>query len=236
MTIPLTVHAIIKRARDEGRVVLTEIESKELLGQSGVNVIDTRLAASSSEAVSIGKELGFPVVLKIASPDIVHKSDAGGIRLGLETPDQVGQAYDDILKAAGRKHPQAIIQGISVQKMASPGVEVIIGMSRDAQFGPVLMFGLGGVWVEILQDVSLRVIPVTRRDVREMIKEIKGYRMLTGYRGLPPVDEDKLEEMLLAVADFVTQYPVVKELDLNPVIAYSDRAVAVDARVVLESD
>ena len=228
------MHPIIERARNEGRVVLTEIESKELRGQSGINVIDTRLAASRPEAVSISEQIGFPVVLKIASPDITHKSDAGGIRLGLETPEQVERAYDEILKATGQKHSKARVQGLSVQKMAAPGVEVIIGMSKDAQFGPVLMFGLGGVFVEILEDVSLRVIPVTRRDVREMLKEIKGYRMLTGYRGLPPVDESKLEDMLLAVADFVTQYPVVKELDLNPVIAYSDGAVAVDARVVLE--
>lgn len=235
MTTPLAMHPIIERARNEGRVVLTEIESKGLLGQSGINVIDTRLAASRPEAVSISEQIGFPVVLKIASPDIVHKSDAGGIRLGLETPEQVERAYDEILKDTGQKHPKARVQGLSVQKMAAPGVEVIIGMSKDAQFGPVLMFGLGGVWVEILEDVSLRVIPVTRRDVREMIKEIKGYRMLTGYRDLPPVDESKLEDMLLAVADFVTQYPAVKELDLNPVIAYGDGAVAVDARVVLES-
>lgn len=228
------MHTIINQARSENRVVLTEVESKELLGQSGINVIDTRLAASRSEAVSISRKIGFPVVLKIASPDIVHKSDVGGIRLGLETPAQVEKAYDEILKAAGQKHPGACIQGVSVQKMAAPGVEIIIGMSKDAQFGPVLMFGLGGVWVEILKDISLRVIPVTRRDVREMIKEIKGYRMLTGYRGLPPVDESKLEDMLLAVADFTTQYPAVKELDLNPVITSSDGAVAVDARVVLE--
>jgi len=230
----LTMHTIIERARNEGRVVLTEVESKELLGQSGISVIDTVLAASRSEAVAISRQLGFSVVLKIASPDIVHKSDAGGVRLGLETPGQVERAYDEILRDTGQKHPGASVQGVSVQKMAAPGVEVIIGMSKDAQFGPVLMFGLGGVWVEILEDVSLRVIPVTRRDVREMVKEIKGYRMLTGYRGLPPVDESKLEDMLLAVADFVTQYPMVKELDLNPVIAYSDRAMVVDARVVLE--
>jgi len=230
----LTMHTIIERARNEGRVVLTEVESKELLGQSGISVIDTVLAASRSEAVAISRHLGFSVVLKIASPDIVHKSDAGGVRLGLETPGQVERAYDEILRDTGQKHPGASVQGVSVQKMAAPGVEVIIGMSKDTQFGPVLMFGLGGVWVEILEDVSLRVIPVTRRDVREMVKEIKGYRMLTGYRGLPPVDESKLEDMLLAVADFVTQYPMVKELDLNPVIAYSDRAMVVDARVVLE--
>ena len=234
MTTPLNMHAIIERARNEGRVVLSEVESKELLGQSGISAIDTVLAASRAEAVAISRQLGFPVVLKISSPDIVHKSDAGGVRLGLETPEQVERAYDEILKSASQKYPGARVPGLSVQKMAAPGVEVIIGMSKDAQFGPVLMFGLGGIWVEILEDVSLRVIPVTRRDVREMIKEIKGYKMLTGSRGLSPVDESKLEDMLLAVADFVTQYPLVKELDLNPVIAYSDRAVVVDARVVLE--
>jgi len=228
------MHAIIEQARNEGRSILTEIESKELLGQSGINVNDTRLAISPAEAVSLGRQLGFPVVLKIASPDIIHKTDSGGIRLGLETPEQVEQAYNEITEAAGQKHPGARIHGVSVQKMAAPGVEVIIGMSKDPQFGPVLMFGLGGVWVEILEDISLRVIPVTRRDVREMIKEIKGYRMLTGYRGQPPVDEAKLEDMLLAVADFVTQSPIVKELDLNPVIAYNDGAIAVDARVLLE--
>lgn len=230
----MNMHAIIEQVRNEGRVVLTEVESKELLGQSSINVNHTALATSRAEAAAISRRLGFPVVLKIASPDIIHKSDAGGVRLGLETPEQVEVAYDGILKNAGQYFPQAHVQGVSVQKMAAPGVEVIIGMSKDPQFGPVLMFGLGGVWVEILEDISLRVIPVTRRDIREMIKEIKGYKMLTGYRGLPPVDEAKLENILLAVADFVTQYPVVKELDLNPVIAYSDRAVVVDARVVLE--
>ncbi len=230
----MNVHAIIEQARNEGRSVLTEIESKELLGQSGINVNDTRLAASPTEAASLGGQLGFPVVLKIASPDIVHKSDAGGIRLGLETSEQVEQACNEIVEAAGQAYPGVRIHGVSVQKMAAPGVEVIIGMSKDPQFGPVLMFGLGGVWVEILKDVSLRVIPVTRRDVRDMIKEIKGYKMLTGYRGQPPVDESKLQNMLLAVADFVTQYPVIKELDLNPVIARHDGAIAVDARIVLE--
>ncbi|MBN1176201.1 MAG: acetate--CoA ligase family protein [Dehalococcoidales bacterium] len=228
------MQAIIERARKENRTILTEIESKALIGQAGINVNDTRLAKSRAEASSISRELGFPVVLKIASPDIVHKSDAGGIRLGLETPEQAEQAFDEIMAAARRSYPDADIQGVSVQKMAAPGVEIIIGMSRDAQFGPVLMFGLGGVFVEILEDVSLRVIPVNRRDVKEMIKEIKGYKMLTGYRNLPAVDEARLADMLLAVADFITQYPEIKELDLNPVIAYGDGAVAVDARIILE--
>ena len=230
----VTKQQIVDRARSETRAVLTEIESKELLREAGISIIDTRLATSREEAISISKQLGFPVVLKIASSDITHKSDVGGVKLGLKTSKQVGKAYDEILEAISQKHPQAVIQGVSVQKMARPGVEVIIGMSKDAQFGPVLMFGLGGILVEILKDVSFRIIPLTRRDAGEMIREIKGYPLLEGYRGQEPVDVSNLEELILKVSDFVEQNPELKELDLNPVFAYSDSAVAVDARIILE--
>ena len=224
---------IIDRARREGRNLLTEVEAKELLKQAGLNVVDTKLATSREEAISISRRFGFPIVLKIASPDVVHKSDAGGVKLGLKTSQQVGKAYDDILKAIGQEYPQARIQGVSVQKMARPGVEVIIGMSKDAQFGPVLMFGLGGILVEILKDVSFRIVPLAKRDAREMIREIKGYPLLEGYRGQEPVDVSNLEELILKVSDFVEQNPEVDELDLNPIFAYSDGAVAVDARIIL---
>jgi acyl-CoA synthetase (NDP forming) len=234
MTVPLAMHPIIEQARNEGRVVLTEVESKELLAQAGIAVTPTRLAVSKKDAVSLSREFSFPVVLKIVSPDIVHKSDAGGIRLGLENAAQVEQAYEELAGGIKSKNPHAGITGVSVQPMIQQGVEIIIGMSKDAQFGPVLMFGLGGVWVEILEDVSLRVLPVTRKDAGEMIREIKGYPMLTGYRGQEPVDTKKLEDMLLAVNEFVTANPFVKELDLNPVIASGSETVAVDARIVLE--
>ncbi len=225
---------IINKVRNEGRSVLTEVEAKELIKQAGVSVVDTKLATSKEEAILISRQLGFPVVLKIASLNIVHKSDAGGVKLGLKTSRQVDKAYDDILGAIGQKYPEARIQGVSVQKMARPGVEVIIGMSKDAQFGPVLMFGLGGVLVEILKDVSFRSVPLTRKDAREMIKEIKGYPLLEGYRGQEPVDVANLEELLLKVSSFVEQNPEINELDLNPIFAYSNGAVAVDARIILE--
>ncbi len=225
---------IIKKAQHQGRTLLTEIESKEFLQRSGVSVVDTKLATSKAAAIAISKQIGFPLVMKIVSPDITHKSDVGGVKLGLKTAKQVGQAYDDILKAVKQKQPDAAAEGVSVQKMARPGVEVIIGMSKDAQFGPVLMFGLGGILVEILKDVSFRIVPLTRRDAREMIREIKGYPLLEGYRGQEAVDISKLEEMLLKVSDFAEQHPEVKEIDLNPVFAYSDGAIAVDARVILE--
>ncbi len=231
----MTGQKIVTRARSEGRSLLTEIEAKELLKQAGIPVVDTNLAASRKEAIAISRQFGFPVVLKIASPDVVHKSDAGGVKLGLKTSKQVSKAYDDIVEAIKQKYPKARIQGVSVQKMARPGVEVIIGMSKDAQFGPVLMFGLGGILVEILKDVSFRIVPLTKRDAGEMIREIKGYPLLQGYRGQEPVDVSNLEELILKVSNFVEQHPEVKELDLNPIFAYRDGAVAVDARVVLEN-
>ena len=225
---------IIDRARNEGRSLLTEVEAKEILMQAGINVVDTRLAASREEAISISRQLGFPVVLKIAAPDVEHKSDDGGVKLDLRTSRQVAKAYDDILRAIGQKYPEARVQGVSVQKMARPGVEVSIGMSKDAQFGPVLMFGLGGILVEILKDISFRIVPLAERDAREMVREIKGYPVLEGYRGQEPVDVANLERLILKVSRFVEQNPEVEELDLNPIIAYSDGAVAVDARIILE--
>ena len=231
----MTGAQIVEAARREKRTLLTEIEAKDMLKEAGVSVVETRLAKSKDEAVAISRELGFPIVLKIASSDVVHKSDAGGVKLGLKTSQQVGKAYDDIMKSIKQKYPEAKIQGISVQKMARPGVEVIVGMSKDAQFGPVLMFGLGGVLVEILKDVSFRIVPLAKRDAKEMIREIKGYPLLEGYRGSEPVDVANLENLILKVSSFVEQHPEVKELDLNPIFAYKDGAVAVDARVILEA-
>jgi len=213
---------------------LSEFESKEMLRKAGVPVVETRLARSKAEAIAISKELGFPVVLKIASPDIIHKSDADGVKIGLTSGVQVGKAYGEIKSSIKQKFPAARVEGITVQKMAEPGIEVIIGMSTDPQFGPVLMFGLGGILVEIIKDVSFRIVPLTRRDASEMIKEIKGYKLLTGYRGRPAADIPALEEMILKISDFAEKNPQVKELDLNPVFAYNNGAIVVDARIALE--
>ena len=214
--------------------VLAEVESKELLHKAGIPVVDTRLARTKREAVSISKQMGFPVVLKISSPDVIHKSDAGGVKLGLANATQVGKAYSEIVSSIKQAYPEAEIHGLSVQRMAGPGVEVIIGMSKDPQFGPVLMFGLGGILVEVLKDVSFRIVPVSERDARDMIREIKGYPILEGYRGQKPVSIAALEKLIVRVSQFVENNPHVAELDLNPVFAYPDKAIAVDARVVLE--
>ena len=228
------VDNVIKQAYREGRSVLTEIEAKQMLKKSGIDVVDTRLAKSKTEAISIAKELGFPVVLKIASVDVIHKSDAGGVKLGLMNATAVGRAYSEIMKSIKASFPDAKIEGVSVQSMARPGIEIIIGMSKDAQFGPVIMFGLGGVLVEILKDVSFRIVPLEKRDAHEMIREIKGFPMLQGYRGAEPVDIENLENLILNISAFINNSPEVKELDLNPVFAYKDGATAVDARIILE--
>jgi len=214
--------------------LLTEVESKELLKRWGIPVIETKLAGNKKEAVSISKKMGFPVVLKISSSDIVHKSDAGGVKLALSNAAQVDRAYTEITSSARKKYPQAQVQGVSVQKMAPEGIEVIVGMSKDSQFGPVLMFGLGGILVEVLKDVSFRVVPVTESDAAEMIKEIKGYPVLQGYRGKKLVSIPALEKIIVEISQFVEQNSRIKELDLNPVFAYEDGAVVVDARIVVE--
>jgi acyl-CoA synthetase (NDP forming) len=230
----MTKTDILRQARKEDRAQLTEIESKELIKEAGIPIVEARLAKTKTEATSLSKKMGFPVVLKIVSPDVIHKSDSGGVELGLTNAAQVGEAYDKILSAIKKHYPKAKILGVSVQKMARPGVEVIIGMTKDAQFGPVLMFGLGGILVEVLKDVAFRIVPLTKRDAHEMIKDIKGYPVLEGYRGHEPADIAFLEELLLKVSDFVDKNPEIKEIDLNPVFAYKNKAVAVDARVILE--
>jgi acyl-CoA synthetase (NDP forming) len=214
--------------------LLTEVESKELLKKAGIPVVEAKLARSKKEAISISKKVGFPVVLKISSPDVVHKSDSGGVKLGLANATQVGKAYNEIISSVKKAYPKAQIEGVSVQSMALPGVEVIVGMSKDPQFGPVLMFGLGGILVEVLKDVSFRIVPVTTRDAREMIREIKGYPVLEGYRGQKPASITALEKLIVEVSQFIEKNPHIKELDLNPIFAYPDKAVAVDARIILE--
>lgn len=217
--------------------VLNEIEAKLLVGQAGVSVVPTELARSADEAVAITERLGLPVALKIVSPDIAHKSDVGGVSLGLTSLEAVRAAYAEILTSVRSRHPQARIDGVAVQTMAAAGgVEVIIGVSVDPQFGHVLMCGLGGVLVEALQDVSFRVLPITATDARAMLDELQGARILRGVRGRPPVDRAALEALLLHISELIERRPDILELDLNPVLAYADRAVAVDARACCADD
>jgi acyl-CoA synthetase (NDP forming) len=232
----MTAQSIIQGARAAGRALLNEVESKQLLEDAGIPVVSARLARARDEAMAMAREMGFPVVLKVVSEDIPHKSDVGGVQLGLADTDAVAAAYDVIMASARAAVPNARIDGVSVQRQARPGTEVIVGMTKDPQFGPVLMFGLGGVLVEVLKDVSFRIVPLEPRDAREMIREIKGFPLLQGYRGTEPASLDALEGLLLKVSEFVQRHPAIDELDLNPVFAYPDAAIAVDARVILSPD
>ena len=226
--------SIFDQVKKEGRSILTEFESKKILKQAGIPVVETKLAKTQKEAVSLSQKMSFPVVLKIVSPDVIHKSDSGGVKLSINSVTEVKKAYDEILKKVRKQYPHAVIHGVSVQKMIQPGTEVIVGTSKDPQFGPVIMFGLGGIFVELLKDVSFRVIPVEQRDAQEMIKEIKGYPLLQGYRGKEPANISALVEIILKISKLIEENPQIKELELNPIFAYRNKAVAVDARIILE--
>jgi len=229
----VTIADIFRKAQGEGRRVLTEVESKQVLAEAGIPCTVARLATTAEEAAAVAREVGLPAVVKVVSPDIVHKTDVGGVRLGLKTPEEVSRAFHEVTAAARQHMPQARILGVSVQRQAAPGVEVIIGMSKDPQFGPVIMFGLGGILVELFRDVSFRIVPLEPRDARQMIQEIKGLPLLMGYRGQPPADLGALERLILRVSELVEAYPEIEELDLNPIFARPDGAEAVDARIVL---
>lgn len=229
----MTFETVLAQARAEGRTLLNEVEAKELLREAGVPATAATLAKTRSEAQSQATTMGYPVVLKVVSPDIAHKSDVGGVKLNLVDSEAVGAAFDEIMKNSKAAEPNARIAGVSVQEMAKQGTEVIVGMTTDPQFGPVMMFGLGGIMVEVLKDVSFRLIPLEAKDADQMMAEIKGRPILDGVRGQPPADLAALRSTILKVSEFVEKHPEVRELDLNPVFAYPDGALAVDARIVI---
>lgn len=224
-----TADEIIMKAMNEGRDYLLENECKELLLSEGIDVTAVSVARTSSEAVAASDKTGYPVVLKVLSPEVVHKSDGGGVKLNLQDAAAVEQAFAAIMQA----FPGKAVTGVTVQKMADPGVEAIIGVSRAPAFGLVIMFGLGGVFVEVLQDVSFRVLPLTEDDLDEMLRETRGYSLLQGYRGTT-VDLPALKGLLAKVGNLAMKYPSIRELDLNPVFLYNRGNMTVDARIFLE--
>jgi acetyl coenzyme A synthetase (ADP forming)-like protein len=226
--------AIIRAVREDGRQSLLEIEAKRLFALHGAPVSAGLLAKSADEAAAIAADAGSDVVLKIVSPDILHKSDAGGVRVKLHTQKQVRQAYKDIIENARHYYPDADIRGVLVSPMAAEGVEVIIGTKYDDQFGPVIMYGLGGIMVEVLKDVAFRVIPLTSTGARKMIEETKSYPILNGARGKPPLDKKAITKLLLLCSEIVVAYPAIQEMDLNPVIVHQKGITIVDARIILK--
>ena len=212
---------------------MTEVAAKELPGAQGIPVVPTSLARSSSEAVRLAKALGLPVALQIVSPDVMHKSEVGGVQLQLTSLAQVSKAYGEILATVRARVPAAVIEGVSVQPMAKTGIGVVAWLAHDRTFGPVVMFGLGGIFVEVLNDVAFRVVPLRPRDARAMIREVRGFPTLQGFRGAPPVDLGALEDILLKLSSLAEQRSELHEIDLNAVFAYPAGALAVDARILL---
>ncbi len=228
------VEEIISRAIEESRLNLLENEAKEICLRYKISVPEFIVASTAEEAVEHARRIGFPIVLKIVSPDIVHKTEASGVLVGLNESESVKKGFDQILENAKRHRPDARIVGVLVQKMAPQATEVIIGAIKDPQFGQTVMFGIGGIFVEIMKDVTFRVAPITRTDAIEMIHEIKAYPILKGYRNLPPADEEAIAETLLRVSDLAMDFPEISEIDLNPTMVYTKGASVVDARIILE--
>lgn len=226
-----TPPAPVDVALPPGEAALDEIASKDLLRASGVPIVPTALATTADSAVRLARGYGHPVALKVVSPLIVHKSDRGGVRLGLRDDDAVHAAFDDLREVA--RAAGGPFDGVAVQPMAAPGLELVIGGHRDAQFGPVVLFGLGGVFVETLRDVAMRVAPLERTDAEAMLDEIAGSALLRGARGSPAVDRCAIVDALCALGALMLGVPRIASVDLNPVIARADGIVAVDARVVL---
>ncbi len=225
---------IINQAKKENRKALLEPEAKTICLEYGIPVTVFKVALNVDEAVKCADEIGYPVVLKIVSPDIIHKSDAGGVIVNLKNSVEVGEAYRKILENVGKYNADAKIVGVLVQEMAPQSTETIVGAIKDPQFGQTLMFGLGGIFVEIFKDVSFRIAPITPDDAKEMITELKSYPLLKGFRNTPPADIDALVNILCNTSRLIMDHPEIKELDLNPVIAYQKGAKTVDARIILE--
>ncbi len=226
------MHKVIREAKAAGRN-LYEYEAWELFRDYGIPVPQCRLATSAEAAAAAAEAIGYPVALKIVSRHILHKSDAGGVKTNISSAQGVNEAYQEIIAGAQAYRPGAEIAGILVCQMLRPGLETIIGMTKDASFGPTLMFGLGGIFVEVLKDVSFRVLPLTEEAALEMIAEIKGYRLLQGIRGEKPKDIQALAGLLLKTARLVEENPDIQELDINPCFVYEEGAVPVDARIIL---
>ncbi len=227
---------IIAQARGEGRTVLLEHEARSLLDLHGANCGIHRLASSDAEAIEAAAAMEVPVAMKIVSPQILHKSEAGGVKLELLGDQDVRRAYEEIMANAKKYEPAAEIRGVLVSPMARKGQELIVGTKVDAQFGPVIMFGVGGIMVEVLKDVSFRVLPLTNREARLMIDEIRSVALLDGYRGRPPADKKSIRKLLLIISEVIEAYPDIQEMDLNPVIAYKDSVEIVDVRILLKTE
>jgi len=225
---------IFESVRKKKRRNLTEIESREILEYYKLPLVKGKIIKSIEESKKFIDEVGYPVVLKIVSPEIIHKTEVSGVVVNIQNEKQLYDAYNDILKNVKIKMPTARIDGLFIQEMIPSSFEVMVGGKYDNTFGQTIAFGLGGIYVEVYEDVSFRIVPITEKDALNMIKETKAYKILAGYRGKKPADIKALIDILMKTSKMLESNPEIKELDMNPVFALSDRAVAIDARIIIE--
>jgi len=228
------IERIVKEALSTGRKVLVEPEAKEVLTLAGFPIPVSRVVKDVSAAIEAAGEIGFPVAMKLVSPDIAHKSDAGGVFLNIGSEKEIEEKWSDIILGVADDYPTALIEGMLIEKMIAKGAEVIVGAVRDEQFGPAVMFGIGGIAVELMKDVSFRLAPVTREEAFEMMGEVKGFPMLTGYRGQTVKDLDAIADALIKIGEIMARVDGIRELEINPLIVHERGAVVADARAVLE--
>lgn len=227
------MNPIISRALSEGRNLLLEPEAKELCSQYGIPIPRSKVVTSVEEAIEAADEIGFPVVVKIVSKDIVHKSDVGCVIIGVNDPEGVKNAYRRVVENALKFNPKAEIKGVLIEEMIPRGVEVAVGGIRDLEFGPAVMFGLGGVFIEVMRDVTFRVAPISELDAEEMIREIRGFKVLQGYRGMEAVDIKSIVKIIVNASRLMIENEEISQLDLNPIIAQREGAKVADARIIL---
>jgi acetyltransferase len=232
------VRQTFDRVLSEERVSIGDAEARGILKAYGMRIPRSEVADTPEKAIEIASQIGYPVVLKIASPDILHKTDVGGVKVGLESAEDVRDAFELMVYRAQRYIPEARIWGCLVQEMLpSGGLEVLVGMNRDPQFGPLVTFGLGGIYVETLKDVTFRIAPFSRQEAEDMLGEIRAHALLDGVRGKPAMDKESIVDTLLRIGQLVQDFPEIEELDINPLMVYpSDQgSVAIDMRLVLKS-
>lgn len=227
------MNPIINKALKDGRFILLETEAKDLCALYGLPIPKYKIVSTPEEAIKAAKEIGFPVAMKILSKDIIHKSDAGCVVLGISDDEEVKKTFKIIIGNAIRFNPNAEIKGVLVEEMLPKGLEVVVGAIRDPEFGPTVMFGLGGIFIEVMRDITFRVAPITRSEAEEMIREIKGYKILGGYRGQEPVDIEVILEIILGVSRLVVENDEICQLDLNPIIVWRRGGKVADAKIIL---
>ncbi len=225
---------IIKNVLASGRGTILPDEALGIIESSGISTPDYVMAKTAKEAIEASRTIGFPVVLKIASPDVLHKSDIGGVAVGVGSEEEVEKRYNEIMNTSIKKVPNALIAGILVQKQVPNTIQVIIGGIRDEQFGPAVMFGLGGVFVELFKDVAFRIAPATETEALEMMKEIKGYPILSGYRGMKELAISQITKTIVTISELISNIDEIKEVELNPLFVYEKDTIAVDAKIILE--